>query len=64
MRNTPDPAKQADEAAIAAWRRGRENAKGRGASLPTMVFAGGSLTAFLILLGCVFAAVLLYYRGH
>jgi hypothetical protein len=61
MRDTPDPPNNADEAAIAAWRRSRERG---GASLPTMVFAGGSLTAFLILLGCVFAAVVLYYRGH
>jgi hypothetical protein len=32
--------------------------------LSSALFAGGSIAAFLILLACVFAATVLYYRWH
>ena len=31
---------------------------------PSLLFAGGSIAAFVVLVGCVFAAMVLYYRWH
>ena len=43
---------------VARTRRARRDA------LAALTLATGSLAMFLVLLGCVFAAVALYYRWH
>ncbi len=44
--------------------RARSRDRRRTELLSSALFAGGSIAAFLILLGCVFAATVLYYRSH
>lgn len=36
----------------------------RGELLTSALFAGGSIAIFVVLLACVFAATVLYYRWH
>jgi hypothetical protein len=49
-----------DELPSATGRRARRRAEWAS----SLLFAGSSLLLFVILLGCVFAATVLYYRWH
>ncbi|MEO8115404.1 MAG: hypothetical protein ABI655_13540 [Phenylobacterium sp.] len=40
------------------------HARHRGELASSLLFAGGSIAIFVVLLACVFAATVLYYRWH
>jgi len=53
-----------DEGAVIQWPAATRPSRTRGERLSVAIFTGVNVAVFLILVGCVFAAAVLYNRWH